>query len=82
VILERRLIDVRDELVLVLAVRLYRVQMFGTLGERGIKDVLAGVRAGYGLFPPGAAASCQQHESARARRKKTEIIDEVYGTPL
>jgi hypothetical protein len=59
VVLQRRLVDLRGESDLVLAVRLHRIEVLRALGESCIEDVLAalGLRIGVVLL---AAAGRQQ----------------------
>ena len=66
VILQRRLVDLRVEHGLVLAVGLGRVEVLGALDEGGVKDIFAAIRGRIGLVPylpaPGEPACKQRHE--------------------
>jgi len=59
-ILQRRRVDMRQELVLVLAVGLRRIEVFGTFGERGVEDVLALIRCRVGVVPQRAITAGEQ----------------------
>ena len=50
----------RQELVLVLAVGLRRIKVFGTFGERCVEDVLALIRRRVGVVPQRAIAAGEQ----------------------
>jgi hypothetical protein len=64
VVLQRRLVDLRREGDLVLAVGLHRIEMLGPVGEGAVKDVPAPVRRRIGIVPGAAAGREQQAEKA------------------
>ena len=55
-VLQRRLINLRKKNVLVLAIGLHRIKMFGALGECGVEDGLVGRAGGIGIIPDAAVA--------------------------
>ena len=59
-VLQRRLVDLREELILVLAVGLRRVEMLGALGESGVENGLARVRSRVGIVPQPAVTGGKQ----------------------
>ena len=69
VVLQRRLVDLRSEGDLVLAVRLHRIEVLRTIGERRIEDVLAalGLRIGIVLFAGASREHEQQRQQGEAR---------------
>jgi hypothetical protein len=60
VVLQRRLVDLRREGDLVLAVRLHRVEVFGPVGEGRVENVAAPIRRRIGVVPGAAAGREQQ----------------------
>ena len=67
VVLERGLIDLGDEGVLVLAVRAGRVQVFGALGEGAVGHVGLGLASWVGIVPGTVAAATEQQGTGQDR---------------
>ena len=68
VILQRRLVHLPDEVILVGGIRLRRVQMLGALGKGTVENVLAGLARRIGIVPNPAAAG-EQDETAKRNEK-------------
>jgi hypothetical protein len=98
VVLQRRLVNVGDEGVLVLAVRLHGIEVLRPLGERRIENVAAGLRRGVRIVPirPAArgeqrdygercercAESCGKHRSKFSRSRRSCISTSAHASRL
>ncbi|TLD46669.1 MAG: hypothetical protein FAZ92_01031 [Accumulibacter sp.] len=71
VVLQWRLVDLRRERDLVLGVGLHRIEMLGTLGERGVEDVPAALGAWVRIVLLAAAGTQQQCDDRQQGTTKT-----------
>src|SRR3970040_2397825 len=65
VVLQQRFIDLLRKDRLVLRVRLHRIEMLGTLGEREIQDALAALRRRIGVVPDLYASGEKNYQYQR-----------------
>jgi hypothetical protein len=65
VVLERRLVNLLDHVVLIGRVRLRRIEMLGTIGERAVENVAAAVLRRIGIVPDPPASGETASEQDR-----------------
>jgi hypothetical protein len=72
VVLQGRLVNLRREVDLVLAVGLHGIEMFGAVGEGAVKNIAAPIRRRIGVVP--GAAACREQQAEKAGKQAAHAV--------